>query len=283
MATATMDTSPAEDTQRFQPDLTKPAVVFEHVSIGWDRNQVLNDISFEVKPGETRLLLGPAGGGKSVLLKLADGLLKPDSGRIFIYGHEISAMPENDVFALRSSIGMVFQESALFDSMDVRDNVAFRLLEEHVPSEDIDRRVREALRFVELEQAIDKFPAELSGGMRRRVSIARAIINHPSLILYDSPTGGLDPITSTNIVELIIKQRDVNKTSSILITHRLQDAFTLATYHFNKETNHMEPLPAGQADPDTSFLILHDGKLVFSGSTHDLVHSDDPFLKEYLS
>ncbi len=283
MATATMDASSPSADKRFQPDLTKPAVVFEHVSIGWDRNQVLQDVSFEVKPGETRILLGPSGGGKSVLLKLADGLFKPDSGRIFVYGHEISAMHENDIFALRSCIGMVFQESALFDSLDVRDNVAFRLLEEHVPTEEIDNRVREALRFVELEQAIDKFPSELSGGMRRRVSIARAIITHPSLLLYDSPTGGLDPITSTNIIELIIKQRDVNKTSSILITHRLQDAFTLATHHFDKGANRMEPLPEGQADPDTSFLILHDGKLVFNGSTHDLVHSDDPFLKEYLS
>ncbi len=283
MATGTMELTDTGRSGRFSPDLSAPAVVFEHVSIGWDRNQVLDDISFSVKPGETRLLLGPAGSGKSVLLKLADGLLKPDSGRIFVFGHEISAMHENDIFALRSSIGMVFQESALFDSLDVRDNVAFRLLEEHVPAQQVDQRVREALRFVELEQAIDKFPSELSGGMRRRVSIARAIINHPSLILYDSPTGGLDPITSTNIIELIIKQRDVNKTSSILITHRLQDAFTLATHHFDPKTNHMEPLPDGHADPDTSFMFLDEGKLVFNGSTHDLVHSQDPFIKEYLS
>jgi phospholipid/cholesterol/gamma-HCH transport system ATP-binding protein len=267
---------------RFQPDLNAPAVVFEQVSIGFDGKPVLEDISFQVRRGETRVLLGPAGAGKSVLAKLADGLLKPDSGRIFVFGHEISAMEEHEIFDLRACIGMVFQESALFDSMNVRDNVSFRLLEERVSPEEIDRRVRESLRFVELEQAIDKFPAELSGGMRRRVSIARAIINHPNLILYDSPTGGLDPITSTNIVELVIKQRDVSKTSSILITHRLQDAFMLATHYFNKEANRVEAYGPCQADPDTSFLLLHEGRLVFNGSTHDLVHSEDPFIREFL-
>jgi phospholipid/cholesterol/gamma-HCH transport system ATP-binding protein len=286
MATlAQQDPVPATDgrSHRFVPDLSAPALTFEDVSIGFDGKPILQDISFQVRRGETRVLLGPAGAGKSVLVKLADGLLKPDSGRIFVYGHEISAMKENDIFDLRACIGMVFQESALFDSMDVRDNVSFRLLEERAPEEEIDRRVRESLRFVELEQAIDKFPSELSGGMRRRVSIARAIINHPSLILYDSPTGGLDPITSTNIVELIVKQRDVSKTSSILITHRLQDAFMLATHYFNREANRVEPYAPCQADPDTSFMILHEGRLVFNGSTHDLVHSEDPFIRELLS
>jgi phospholipid/cholesterol/gamma-HCH transport system ATP-binding protein len=274
---------PETEAERYRPKPDTLPVVFENVSIGFDRNLVLNDISFQVKPGENRMLLGPAGGGKSVLMKLANGLIRPDSGRIFIFGHEITAMREEEIFELRSSIGMVFQEGALFDSMDVRDNVGFRLIERHVPDEEVDRRVLEALRFVELEHTMEKLPSELSGGMRRRVAIARAIIAKPSLLLYDSPTGGLDPITSTNIIELIMKQRDVYHTSSILITHRLQDAFTMATHVFNKETNHMEPLPPGEADRDTSFLVLHEGKLVFDGSTHDLVHSDDPFLKEYLS
>ncbi len=281
-----MATAPAPDTaseDRFQPPPDVPAVVFENVSIGFEREDVLKDISFTVKPGETRLLLGPAGSGKSVLLKLANGLFKPDSGRICIFGQEISAMRERDIFALRSAIGMVFQEGALFDSMDVRDNVGFRLMEEHVPDEEIDRRVEEALRFVELDHTMEKLPSELSGGMRRRVAIARAIISTPSLLLYDSPTGGLDPITSTNIIELIIKQRDVNKASSLLVTHRLQDAFMLATHRYNMKSHQMEPLPDGQADPETSFLMLHEGKLVFDGSTHDLVHSEDPFIKEYLT
>lgn len=268
---------------RFQPKAGELPVVFEDVSIAFDSNEVLKNISFQVKHGETRLLLGPAGGGKSVLLKLANGLMRPDSGRIFIFGHEITAMRENDIFDLRSSVGMVFQEGALFDSMNIRDNVGFQLMEHHVPDDEIDQRVEEALKFVELDKTMEKFPSQLSGGMRRRVAIARAIIAKPSLLLYDSPTGGLDPITSTNIIALIMKQRDVYHTSSILITHRLQDAFMLATHYFDRDKNTMVALPSGEADRDTSFMVLHEGRLVFDGSTHDLVHSDDTFLKEYLS
>ena len=260
-----------------------PAVRFENVSVGFEDKQVLEDISFEVKRGDTRILLGPAGVGKSVLLKLANGLIQPDSGRIFAFGFEVNAMRQEDLYRLRECIGTVFQEGALFDSLTVRDNVGYRLTEDRVPDDEIDRRVTQALRFVELEHTLDKFPSELSGGMRRRVAIARAIISKPDLLLYDSPTGGLDPITSTTIIELVIKQRDVYKTSSLLVTHRLQDAFMLASHHFDLEANKMEPLPKNQTDEQTSFLVLHQGKLVFDGSTHDLVHSDDPFLKEYLS
>lgn len=266
-----------------QPSSDEPVVVFENVTIGFDNKPVLHNISFTVKPGETRILLGPAGVGKSVLLKMTDGLLRPDSGRIFVFGEEVSAMPEEQLFALRARIGIVFQEGALFDSLTVRDNVGYRLMEEHRPDDEIDQRVLEALRFVELEHTLHKFPSELSGGMRRRVAIARAIITKPDLLLYDSPTGGLDPITSTTIIELVIKQRDVYHTSSLLVTHRLQDAFVLASHRFNLEANKMEPLPEGHSDPQTSFLVLSEGSLVFDGSTHDLVHSDDPFLKEYLS
>jgi len=276
-----IDPQSTTDPSQTYPDA--PAVKFEDVSIGFDEKQVLENISFEVKRGETRVLLGPAGVGKSVLLKLTNGLLKPDSGRIFVFGYEVSAMREEDLFRLRGSIGTVFQEGALFDSLTVRDNVGFRLTEEHVPDEEIDRRVTEALRFVELEHTLTKFPSELSGGMRRRVAIARAIVTRPELILYDSPTGGLDPITSTTIIELVIKQRDVSHTSSLVVTHRLQDAFMLATHRFNQETNQMEALPEKQIDPSTSFLMLHQGKLVFDGTTHDLVHSQDPFIKGYIS
>jgi phospholipid/cholesterol/gamma-HCH transport system ATP-binding protein len=268
---------------RFQPKEGELPVVFDDVSISFDRNEVLKNISFQVKHGETRLLLGPAGGGKSVLMKLANGLIRPDRGRIFVFGYEITAMREEEIFELRSSVGMVFQEGALFDSMNIRDNVGFQLVERHVADDEIDQRVEEALKFVELDKTMEKFPSQLSGGMRRRVAIARAIIAKPSLLLYDSPTGGLDPITSTNIVALIMKQRDVYHTSSILITHRLQDAFMLATHYFDKEKNTMVALPSGEADRDTSFMVLHEGKLVFDGSTRDLVRSDDPFLKEYLS
>jgi phospholipid/cholesterol/gamma-HCH transport system ATP-binding protein len=192
-------------------------------------------------------------------------------------------MPEQQLFELRGRIGMVFQEGALFDSLTVRDNVAYRLMEQKVPQAEVTERVTEALRFVELEHTLQKFPSQLSGGMRRRVAIARAIVNRPDLLLYDSPTGGLDPITSTTIVELVMKQRDVYGTSSLLVTHRLQDAFTLATHRFDRTENHMALIPDDGLDPKTNFLVLHDGHIVFDGSTHDLVHSDDPFLKEYLS
>jgi phospholipid/cholesterol/gamma-HCH transport system ATP-binding protein len=272
-----------QDIPESQAHPDAPAVRFENVSIGFEGKSVLEDISFEVKRGETRILLGPAGVGKSVLLKLANGLFKPDSGRVFVFGYEVSAMREEDLFQLRGCIGTVFQEGALFDSLTVRDNVGYRLMEQHVPDAEIDQRVTEALRFVELEHTLTRLPSELSGGMRRRVAIARAIITKPDLLLYDSPTGGLDPITSTTIIELVIKQRDFYKTSSLLVTHRLQDAFMLASHRFSKETGQMEALPEHQTDASTSFLVLHQGKLVFDGSTHDLVHSDDEFLKEYLS
>jgi phospholipid/cholesterol/gamma-HCH transport system ATP-binding protein len=177
---------------------------------------------------------------------------------------------------------MVFQESALFDSLDVEDNVAYRLQEEHVDPAEAHQRVVEVLQFVELEKAIDKFPSELSGGMRRRVSIARAIISKPDLILYDSPTGGLDPITSTTIIELVVKQRDVSKTTSLLITHRLQDAFTMATHRYNQQAHRMEPIPNNGIDPGVKFLVLNEGKVVFDGETLALTHSEDPWIKAYL-
>ncbi len=261
----------------------EPVVVFDDVSIGFERKPVLENISFQVRQGEMRILMGPAGVGKSVLLKLTNGLLRPDSGRIFVFGQEISAMREQDLFELRGAIGTVFQEGALFDSLTVRDNVGYRLLEEHLPDDEITARAEEALRFVDLEGTLNKFPSELSGGMRRRVAIARAIVTNPKLILYDSPTGGLDPITSTTIIELVMKQRDVSHTSSLLVTHRIQDAFVLAMHRFNRATNQMEALPPHQTDPNTSFLMLHQGRLVFDGTTKELVHSQDSFIREYIS
>lgn len=265
------------------PDHNQPVLEFRNVSITFDREPVLEDISFSVAHSETRILLGPAGGGKSVLMKLANGLLKPDRGEVFAFGKNLATLSQSEIFALRSHIGMVFQESALFDSLNVEDNVAYRLHEDHAPEAEIHERVRESLRFVELEQAISKFPSELSGGMRRRVSIARAIITAPDLILYDSPTGGLDPVTSNTIIELVVKQRDVSGTTALLITHRLQDAFTLATHRYNQQTGHMEPIPNGGIDPRTQFLVLHNGHIVFNGSTEELVHTDDPWLREYIS
>ena len=269
------------------PEFTGPILAFEHVSLAFDQKVIFRDISFDVARGETLIVLGPAGVGKSVLLKLADGLIQPDSGSIRLFGQEITTMRERDLFALRAHIGMVFQESALFDSMTVENNVAYRLNEEGVPPEESHRRVVEALNFVELGDAIAKFPSELSGGMRRRVSIARAIISNPDLILYDSPTGGLDPITSTTIIELVMKQRDVEHTTSLVVTHRLQDAFVLASHRFDPATKAMSPIPKDGPDhgldPSTCFLILNEGHIVFRGSTEELVHSTDPWIQNYLS
>ena len=261
------------------------AIVFDEVHLSFGENQVLRGVSFRLPFGETKALFGVAGSGKSVLLKLALGLLKSDSGRITVLGRDITQMREEDLFQLRGKIGMVFQESALFDSLTVRENVAFRLLEEQDYSDEgIEGRVREALRFVELEQTIDLFPSELSGGMRRRVAIARATITEPELLLYDSPTGGLDPVTSNTIIELIVKQRDVHKTSSLLVTHRLQDAFTMATHQFDQQTNQMRALPKGQhCDVPMSFLVLRDGKVIFDGDIHELAQSQDEYIREYIS
>jgi phospholipid/cholesterol/gamma-HCH transport system ATP-binding protein len=258
-----------------------PVLEFRNVSIGFD-HPVLEDVSFSVGPDETRILLGPAGVGKSVLLKLANGLLCPDSGSVYLFGEEISRIAEQQLFHLRTRTGMVFQEGALFDSLAVRDNVAYQLIQEKAPDEEIDVRVREALRFVGLEQTFSLYPGSLSGGMRRRVAIARALIHNPQLLLYDSPTGGLDPVTSTTIIELIVKQRDVYHTPSVLVTHRLQDAFTMCSHRFEPAENRMVPLPKDQTDLKTTFLMLADGRLIFDGSLHELVASQDPFVREFL-
>jgi len=261
------------------------AIVFEDVYLAFGDNEVLRGVSFQLPFGETKALFGVAGSGKSTILKLALGLFPPDSGRITVLGNEVAAMKEQDLFPLRAHLGMVFQESALFDSLTVRENVAYRLTEEKgIYDEAIDKRVRESLRFVELEHTLDLYPSELSGGMRRRVAIARAIITQPELLLYDSPTGGLDPVTSNTIIELIMKQRDVYRTSSLLVTHRLQDAFTLATHEFDPRKNELHALPRGQyCDVPMSFLILRDGKVTFDGDVRQLAHTKDEYIREYIS
>src|SRR6202142_13495 len=268
-----------------EPDATADIVVFDKVSIAFDDNRVLDGISFRLPKGETKAIFGVAGVGKSTILKLALGLLKPDAGHIYVLGDDVTQMSEDALFELRRKIGMVFQESALFDSLPVGENVAFRLLEEgDVPEEEVEKRVLEALSFVELENTVDKLPSELSGGMRRRVAIARAIITQPEILLYDSPTGGLDPVTSTTIVQLIVKQRDVYKTSSLLVTHRLQDAFTMATHYFDRKANEMRPLPPGaRGEVPMAFLILRDGKVIFDGDAHQLAQSRDEYIREYIA
>ncbi|HKN16851.1 MAG TPA: ATP-binding cassette domain-containing protein [Candidatus Sulfotelmatobacter sp.] len=278
-------TLPLDSATATTVDISAPVIVFEDVVMSFGENEVLSGVSFHLPRGETKAVFGVAGSGKSLILKLALGLIRPDSGRIVVLGEDVTQMQEAQLFELRGKIGMVFQESALFDSLTVRENVAYRLMEEHgVYDENIDRRVREALRFVELEHTLDLNPSELSGGMRRRVAIARAIITQPELLLYDSPTGGLDPVTSNTIIELIVKQRDVYKTSALLVTHRLQDAFTMATHQFDKQNNRMIALPPGQhCDVPMSFLVLRDGKVIFDGDLHNLANSPDEYIQEYIS
>lgn len=261
------------------------AIVFEDVYLAFEEKEVLRGVSFQLSFGETKALFGVSGSGKSTILKLSLGLLPPDSGRITVLGNEVTQMREQDLFPLRDRLGMVFQEGALFDSLTVRENVAYRLTEEKgIYDDSIDKKVRESLRFVELEHTLDSFPSELSGGMRRRVAIARAIITQPELLLYDSPTGGLDPVTSNTIVELIMKQRDVYRTSSLLVTHRLQDAFTLATHEFDPRSNQLRALPRGQyCDVPMSFLVLRDGKVTFDGDIRQLAQTKDEYIREYIS
>jgi phospholipid/cholesterol/gamma-HCH transport system ATP-binding protein len=278
-------TLPRETPAAATRDPVEDAIVFRDVRLAFENNIVLAGISFRLQHGETKALFGVAGSGKSTILKLALGLLKPDSGTIYALGQEVSKMREEELFPLRRKLGMVFQESALFDSLTVHDNVAYRLMEErNVPADELEQKVRQVLRFVELEHTLDMLPSELSGGMRRRVAIARAIIDEPEVLLYDSPTGGLDPVTSNTIIELIVKQRDVSKTSSLLVTHRLQDAFTLATHRFDRRTNQMQALPpGGKTEVPMSFLLLRDGKIIFDGDLHALAHSTDEYIREYIS
>ena len=278
-------TLPAESTARPAAHRGGDAISFKDVAIAFEDKPVLDGITFRLAQGEAKAIFGVAGSGKSTLLKLALGLIKPDAGHISVLGQEITQMREEDLFEVRRKVGMVFQESALFDSLTVRNNVAFRLMEEHDISDDeIEERVKEALRFVELEHTLDKFPSELSGGMRRRVAIARAIITQPEVILYDSPTGGLDPVTSNTIIELIVKQRDVYKTSSLMVTHRLQDAFTMANHQFDPKKNEMRKLPHGvRNDIPMTFMILRDGKAIFDGDVEELVATKDDYIREYIS
>jgi phospholipid/cholesterol/gamma-HCH transport system ATP-binding protein len=262
-----------------------PLVSFQDVHIAFDAGEVLRGISFEVHRGETTVLLGVSGSGKTVIMKLAAGLLKPDSGRIEVMGHEVGSMPENELLKFRRNLGFVFQEGALFDSMTVAENVAFRLHEEKVPEEQIEARVREVLRFVELEHTYEKFPAELSGGMRRRVSIARALVDSPPLVFYDSPTAGLDPVTSQTIITLIMRGRDLQGVTSIIATHRVQDAFGMANFRFDDARGRVVAANRNGHGPETSptnVLVLRQGEIYFEGAAEGLLQSSDEYLKRFL-
>ncbi len=279
--------SPAQPLPGMNAASNEPVISFEDVRLGFDEGDVLRGVSFRVIHQETKVLVGETGTGKTLILKLAAGLIKPGSGHVRVLGDDLGSMTEPQLLHFRRQIGFVFQEGALFDSMTVAENVAYRLNEDGVDEHEIDARVREALGFVDMEDAIDKLPDELSGGMRRRVSIARALVSHPPIVLYDSPTAGLDPITSHTIITLILRLRDTLGVTSLMATHRLQDAFALANFRFDKAQNRVvrispAALAARNGQPSTTFLFLREGKVYFEGGQQALLESPDAYLKKFL-
>jgi phospholipid/cholesterol/gamma-HCH transport system ATP-binding protein len=262
-----------------------PAVVFEHVSLAFDEHVILRDVSFSLATGHMAMLLGASGSGKSVILKLILGLLKPDSGSIFVNGERTDRMSEGQLMRVRNQIGMLFQESALFDSLTVAENVGYKLYEElHLPDDDVRSRVEEVLGFVGLNEHMDRMPSALSGGQRRRVAIARAMAAKPRLLLFDEPTSGLDPITSKTVDAEIIKLKDLEHVTAILVTHQLQDAFYVATHEAVRENNRVRIVPAdAKKIEEAEFIVLKDGNIFFEGPAAALRAAPDPYLRTYLS
>ena len=258
---------------------------FEGVTVLFDGEPVLDNVSFEAHTGESRVILGAAGSGKTVLLKTAMGLIRPDRGRVLVFGKDISRLSEHKLFDIRSRIGMLFQESALFDSLNIRENVGYPLVNQkciQCPPDQVLPRVEEALEFVELAGTLEKFPSELSGGMRRRAAIARAVITEPPLQMYDSPTAGLDPITAHTIMALLIKERDVSQATTLVVTHRYQDGNLMANFRYNSERGALEPASVGvRRDLRTTFMVLQQGRLVFEGDQDRLEASQDPYITKF--
>jgi phospholipid/cholesterol/gamma-HCH transport system ATP-binding protein len=262
-----------------------PAIEFRNVSLAFDGRTILNRVSFRVRPGESKIVMGGSGTGKSTLLRLVLGLLKPDEGRIFVEGEDITDFSEEQLTRVRQKIGMVFQEGALFDSLSVYENVAYRLRERRRPESEIEPVVRRMLRFVDLEHAIHQMPNELSGGMRRRVGIARALVGSPKIVLFDEPTAGLDPITARTICELALKLRDLEDVASIFVTHRLQDTTVLSSEYvardddgnlvFEKEGDKLCLI-------NTQFIMLKDGDIIFSGSDEQMYAARHPYIMKFL-
>lgn len=272
----------------FVPDQNE-ILRFENVSLAFDSEKALDNVSFAMSPGETRVILGAASSGKTTLLKAAVGLVRPDSGRIFLFGQEVTRMQERDLYELRSRAGILFQEGGLFDSLTIEENVAYPLLNARgrAPEDNVEEKVKETLRFVELEHTLDKFPSELSGGMRRRVGIARAVVTEPPLVLYDSPTAGLDPITANLIIALILKERDLRNTAAIMVTHRYQDGHLAANFRYNPHSGKLEPVSRNGAGNrgdlrKTVFMVMHEGRLVFEGAERELHATTDPYVSKFV-
>jgi len=270
---------------------------FEDVSLHYDTTVALDHVSFDMHPGQTYVVFGAAGSGKTMLLKVAVGLVRPNSGRVWLFGEEITHLREQNLFDMRARVGILFQEGGLFDSLTVAENVAYPLTNQRVlqhafaggssngnSARSVDERVRESLRFVELEQTLEKFPNELSGGMRRRVGIARAVVSEPALLLYDSPTAGLDPITANTIVALILKERDLRNTATIMVTHRYQDGHLMANFRYNPNSGQVERAGGGGdvSQVSTKFLVMNEGRLVFEGTEPELQASQDSYVRKFL-
>lgn len=265
-----------------------PIIELKDVVVAFGDNLGLRNVSLTLHPGQTHVFFGAAGSGKTTLLKSVIGLVEAESGDIKLFGADVTQTKEHDFYPLRSRIGVLFQEGGLFDSLEVGENVEYPLVNQQtnvsaLPLEEIESRVREALRFVELEQTFDKFPSELSGGMRRRVGIARAIVTNPELVLYDSPTAGLDPITANTIMALIAKQRDMQNTASLLVTHRYQDGEIMANFRYDRETQQLTPLSKEERGSNkTNFIVMKEGEIVFSGSREELEASTDHYVKRFV-
>lgn len=259
---------------------------FEKVSVAFEGVNALAEVSFDAREGESCVILGSAGSGKTVLLKTALGLIKPDSGKVYVFGKDLTAMKERELFEIRSRMGMLFQESALFDSLTIEENVAYPLVNQksiHCPPGEVRPRVAQALEFVELGGTLEKFPSELSGGMRRRAAIARAVVTNPPLILYDSPTAGLDPITAHTIMALLVKARDVRRTTTLLVTYRYQDGNVMANFRYNSEQGQIELARNGaRREFRTTFLVLQEGRLIFEGDQEHLESSQDPYVSKFV-
>lgn len=262
-----------------------PAIEFRDVYLAFDDKVILDSVSFSVYRGQTRIVLGPSGTGKSTIINLILGLLKPDSGHVLINGEDVTGFDDQDLMRIRKTIGMVFQEGALFDSLSVYDNVAYRLHEERADEEDVEHEVRRMLRFVNLEDAIEKMPVELSGGMRRRVGIARALVGNPNIVLFDEPTAGLDPPTARTICELAVKLRDIEDVSSIFVTHEMNNVeFIGSEYAVIDPTGEVQFESAGNTfcPMNTCVMMLRDGGIIFEGSEEELRASQDPWIRRFI-
>ena len=269
----------------YEPERAIPAIEFRDVHLSFDDQKILNGVNFTVRQGETKIILGRSGGGKSTTIRLVLGLLKPDSGQILVDGEDITHFDETEMMRVRQKIGMVFQEGALFDSLTVYDNVAYRLHEQGVDESQVEQEVRRMLRFVDMEEAMDKMPDELSGGMRRRVGIARALVGDPKIVLFDEPTAGLDPPTARTICELAIKLRDLEDVSSIFVTHEMQNLEYLSTeYATVNEAG--EVIFAEEGDTlcliNTEIIMLREGRVIFNGKDEELYKADDPYIRRFL-